>query len=317
MSIQKLMAVLLLASLLPLPALAADDLTGHAFPFAAYEKIDKQIVDADGSRIEVAFGPGELKLDRGKILDWIRVSARAIVTYYGRFPVKSLKLLVVARAGDKVMFGQAFGEDDAAIRVYLGTMADEKALKDDWILVHEMVHLAFPRLAERHNWLSEGLAVYVESIARVQSGDLSEEEIWSGFLRGIPRGLPQAGDRGLDNTPTWGRTYWGGALFCMLADIEIRKRTGNRMGLQQALRGVLAQTNFSAFWPIGKALEAGDEAIGGEELMRLYQRLKDTPEPTDLDALWSELGVAAQGRTVVLDPKAPAAAIRSAIVRRG
>jgi hypothetical protein len=52
------------------------------------------------------------------------------------------------------------------------------------------------------------------------------------------QGLPEVGDRGLDLTHTWGRTYWGGALFCLAADVEIRRRTGNTMGLQDALRAI-------------------------------------------------------------------------------
>jgi hypothetical protein len=64
--------------------------------------------------------------------------------------------------------------------------------------------------------------------------------VWRDLIEGLPHGLPRAGDRGLDFTPTWGRTYWGGAMYCLLADVEIRKRTGNRHGLQDALRGVLA-----------------------------------------------------------------------------
>ena len=44
----------------------------------------------------------------------------------------------------------------------------------------------------------------------------------------------QGGGFGLDNTHTWGRTYWGGAMFCLLADVEIRRRTHNRRGLQDA-----------------------------------------------------------------------------------
>jgi len=34
-----------------------------------------------------------------------------------------------------------------------------------------------------------------------------------------------------------GPHYWGGALFCLQADLEVRKRTGNAKGLQDALRG--------------------------------------------------------------------------------
>ena len=43
------------------------------------------------------------------------------------------------------------------------------------------------------------------------------------MVRDMPKGLPQAGDEGLDNTDTWGRKYWGGAMFCLFADVEIRK----------------------------------------------------------------------------------------------
>ena len=91
-------------------------------------------------------------------------------------------------------------------------------------MVHEMVHTALPDMDERYGWLSEGLAVYVEPIARVQAGDLTAEEIWQAMMRDMPKGLPQTGDQGLDNTDTWGRKYWGGAMFCLFADIEIRKR---------------------------------------------------------------------------------------------
>jgi hypothetical protein len=63
--------------------------------------------------------------------------------------------------------------------------------------------------------------------------------MWADLVRDMPKGLPEPGDQGLDNTHTWGRTYWGGALFCFLADIEIRKQTKNEKGLQDALRGIL------------------------------------------------------------------------------
>ena len=79
-------------------------------------------------------------------------------------------------------------------------------------------------LAMEHHWIEEGLATYVEPIARAQAGQFSVKLVWRDLVVGLPRGLPQPGDRGLDFTPTWGRTYWGGALFCLLADIEIRKR---------------------------------------------------------------------------------------------
>ena len=115
-----------------------------------------------------------------------------------------------------------------AITIAVGRASSASDFAEDWVLTHEMVHLAFPSVPEEHHWIEEGSATYVEPIARARTGDLSPEKVWGDLVDGLPKGLPQAGDRGLDFTPTWGRTYWGGALFCLLADIEIRKRTETR-----------------------------------------------------------------------------------------
>jgi hypothetical protein len=38
---------------------------------------------------------------------------------------------------------------------------------------------------------------------------VTAEQVWGDMLRDMPQGLPHAGDRGLDHTHTWGRTYGG------------------------------------------------------------------------------------------------------------
>jgi len=58
----------------------------------------------------------------------------------------------------------------------------------------------------RHHWIEEGLATYLEPVARAQGGQLDPRVVWSELAAGLPTGLPRAGDRGLDHTPTWGRT---------------------------------------------------------------------------------------------------------------
>lgn len=114
-------------------------------------------------------------------------------------------------------------------------------LASDWVLVvDEMIHLGFPSLERRHRWMEEGLATYLEPILRARGGLVPADELWNNFARMMPNGTPQKGDRGLDGTPTWGRIYWGGALFCFVADLEIRKATTNKKSLDDALRGILA-----------------------------------------------------------------------------
>jgi hypothetical protein len=80
-------------------------------------------------------------------------------------------------------------------------------------MTHELVHLAISSLPDEHHWLEEGLATYVEPIARSQDGQLPATNVWHGMLAGMPEGQPRRGDHGLDETHTWGRTYWGGAMF--------------------------------------------------------------------------------------------------------
>ncbi|HEY4037714.1 MAG TPA: hypothetical protein VGM15_02740, partial [Burkholderiaceae bacterium] len=185
-----------------------------------------------------------------------------------------------------------------------------------WKLTHEMVHLSIPSVPRNSHWLEEGIATYVEPIARAQRGELSDERIWADMLHGMPKGLPAPDDRGLDNTPTWGRTYWGGALFCLLAEVQIRKVTQNRKGLQDALRGVLdSGGSIRVDWSVERVLAAGDAATGTTSLIDLYHRLGDSPAPAgaELDALWQALGVRAEDRGVRLDDSAPLAASRRAI----
>ena len=286
-------------------------------PYEAFDKLVPQDLIVGSSKLHVAFAPGEFTLPKERVLAWLENSANAVAGYYGRFPVASARILIVPIEGRGVRGGQAFGYRGAAVRLLVGRASTQDDLVRDWKAVHEMAHLALPDLDEAHTWLSEGLAVYVESIARVQAGDLTAEKIWSEFVRDMPNGLPEPGDNGLNFTHTWGRTYWGGAIFCLLADIEFRRQTGNRQGLQDAMRGVIAAGgSLQIDWPIERVFAVADKAGGAPVLAKLYQSMRAAPEPQDLDALWRDLGIVVSGGSVTFDDKAPLAAIRRAITER-
>jgi hypothetical protein len=201
-------------------------------------------------------------------------------------------------------------------RVLLGSLATETFINDDWVMTHEMVHLAFPSVPREHHWIEEGIATYVEPIARVQIGDLHADKVWRDMVDGLPQGLPAPGDKGLDHTHTWGRTYWGGALFCLIADVEIHHRTSNKFGLQDALRAIARVGNLQQDWPLQRALKVGDDAVGVPVLEELYDRMKDAPVDPDLAKLWRDLGVRTSGDSVMLDRNAPLASVASSIMAR-
>jgi len=133
------------------------------------------------------------------------------------------------------------------------------------------------------------------------------------MVHDMPQGQPGPGDRGLDHTRNWGRTYWGGAVFCLLAGCAVPRADGNRRGLQHALRGILAAGgNVDTEWTMERTLSAGDDAAGVPVLRELYEQMKDAPVEVDLASLW-RLGVSVAEGTVAFQEDAPLAAVRRAI----
>jgi hypothetical protein len=266
------------------------------------------------ARIDVVIEGDTLRVPGKDILRWVQSAAESVAVYYGRFPVPQVLIQIAPFEGRGVRNGRTFGVHGGRITIRLGNETSPSDLASDWMLTHEMVHLAFPSVDETHHWIEEGVATYVEPIARIQAGHLKMEQMWLDLVRDMPQGLPQAGDRGLDHTHTWGRTYWGGALFCLLADVEIRRQTKNAKGLENALRGILdAGGDIRKEWNLEDALRTGDCAVGVSVLQPLYTKMKDKPVSVDLDSLWMQLGVRSDGASVHFDDSATLSAIRRAI----
>lgn len=265
--------------------------------------------------IEVHLPGHETALSREQILAWVKASAESVADYYGKFPVEKVRLDISARRGTGVRNGRTTGGQ--RIRIEVGADAREQELKDDWVLTHEMIHLAFPDLDAKYAWMYEGLATYVEPIARVRTGRMSVETMWKETLQGMPKGTPGPRDEGLDGTKSWGRTYWGGAFFWMKADLEIRARSGNKASLQTALRGILdAGGDGTKHWGVDDVIWKGDDATGTTVLRELYKEMGQAATKTDLPALWKDLGVELRGEELVVDDQAPRASLRRALTAK-
>jgi len=267
-----------------------------------------------GSRLVLSFAPTEFALSEQEIVDWVLRSARATATFFGRFPASRVHISLEGAGGAMVREGITHADPQAQIRLVIGRHTTRETLKRDTTMVHEMTHLAFPDLDDTHLWLHEGIASYVEIIASAQALEISPAAAWARLSEELPLGLPERGDHGLDGTTSEDRRYWGGSMFCLTADIEIRRRTANRFGLRDALRAILAAGGTLAnTWTVQRALGIGDRAVGVPVLGELYATWKDNPVAPDLDALWRELGVdKASGRVRLIDTT-PLAPIRRAI----
>jgi hypothetical protein len=274
-------------------------------------------LQVSGSTICVVIDDAILAKQQAVLRAWIDRSARIVADYYGMFPAPLVVIKLQGTDGSGVGGGRTTNDSGLMIQMRVGSEATSATLAADWVLVHEMVHLALPEVGRSHTWLAEGLATYVEGVARAQFGNRDIADVWAEDRHSMPMGLPRAGEGGMDQSPSWGRTYWGGALYCLQADVAIREQTANRVGLQTALRAILKETGGYGFdSDIADVLRIGDAATGTHVMYGLYQQIRATPQSPNLDLLWTLLGVPNDPKTEAFDDHAPLAAVRVAITAR-
>jgi hypothetical protein len=286
-------------------------------PQDIYDKV-KQSTDLRfvlaGGTINVAIEGKASPLDKHRIDMWIHRSAAAIAAYFGHFSVAHWDLLVTLNDSEHIGPATTWGHPSSVTHIALGRNVSDSALRDDWVMVHEMTHLALPTFPQRNAWFMEGNATYVEPIARAQAGQLTPQEVWRWAVEDMSKGQPRDGDEGLDHTHTWGRTYWGGAMYWLLAEIAIYKKSKGRFRLQDALRAINhASGGNTAFWSVEQAIHTGDAAVGNDAMASLYDALKDRPVVVDLQGALQQLGISEKDGVIRFDDGAPLAVLRRSV----
>jgi hypothetical protein len=255
--------------------------------------------------------PKPLAVSNDDVTEWVGRAATAITHFYGRYPVQHVDIYVYP-GGSGVNGGVEYVGQ--RINIHLGDDTTQSDLLSDWMITHEMFHLSQPDVDDDNNWMMEGMADYLEPVARVRIHQITPAKFWGDLVEGMPQGLPGAFDGGLDHTHTWGRTYWGGSMFWLLADIRVRQQTNNQKSVRDAARAVLdAGGDGSETWSLKKMLDAYDAATGTKVFNQLNEELGERPGKPDLDALWKSLGVVYRDGKVTFDDGAPLAAVRRGI----
>jgi hypothetical protein len=248
--------------------------------------------------------------------DWVRQSARAIATYFDGFSSTRTLIVGFPARGRGVQFGRVVPSGGVTMALRLGIDEQARDLYQAWVLIHEMIHTAMPYVVGRGAWFMEGMATYLEPIIRSRVGWKSEDDVWREWIDNMPRGIGALAESGLLSSSGRGATYWGGALFMLLSDIEMRRVSGNKMGLEDCLRAVLRNVgNTTARVTVEGMIEACDKATGGSTMADMARRYVYKATPLDLMALWRDLGVALVDGKIVYDDAAPLASVRKAIVR--
>src|SRR5438270_7048967 len=125
------------------------------------EPADTASLKIAGSTIDVTLPGDPMKLSRQELLGWVEGAANAVSTYYGRFPVPHLTLKIRGSNGSGIRHGVTYARDGGLILISVGRDAGVAETKDDWVLIHEMIHLAFPSMPDEQHWIEEGISTYV------------------------------------------------------------------------------------------------------------------------------------------------------------
>ena len=220
------------------------------------------------------------------------------------------------RSTDAIAFGETLYGGGATLSLLVGANAPGSAFAGEWVTVHEMSHLALPRVRRADAWFSEGLATYFQNVLRSRAEMLEEQEAWAEFVAGAARGRRGA-ERNrtslYDESAQMGarhafmRVYWSGAAIALLWDVALRRDHGRT--LDDALRHAAAE-----FPPSGEPVAAArvmarmDAWVGEPLFTRIAERWLAESAFPDVAPTLAWLGVSDP-----LDGSAPGADVRRAI----
>lgn len=303
MKIVKLVVVMLLTLLIVLSSCAP-----------AAPAMQRRVINMPGGKIEVNFDPDQFSLPEDVILKWVENSAQAITDYWNGFPVPLVRVTLRPSWSGGVSYGTTRQGYPPTITITVGRNVTERQLNNDWVMTHEMTHLGFPSINGDYAWIEEGMATYIEPLVRTRMGLMTPEQMWADLIDNMPQAINIYGSNGMEDASGFTQIYWGGALFWLLADVEMRQKSSNRRGLEQVVRGLLADGgDINANWEVSSLLGKSDKFANTPVFKNIYQRMTITPIKVDVEELWQQLGVKRQNNRVVFNDRAPLAHIRRAL----
>ncbi|MFM8979442.1 MAG: hypothetical protein ACKOSS_03135 [Planctomycetia bacterium] len=163
----------------------------------------------------------------------------------GRFPIPRAQVVVgpSGPSSDPVDFGHAYQSGGAAVVLDLASNARDGDLPLEWILVHELLHLAMPWIVGEDAWLGEGFVTYWQEVLRGRAGAFGAAGPWQALEEGFQRGLSQPSMRTLAEDSRdmharhlYYRVYWSGAALSLRMDVALQQETRGRTSLDDVLR---------------------------------------------------------------------------------
>ena len=279
-----------------------------------------------GTTLRIAVLRPRGSVDAEAISDWVRATANNVSLAYGRFPNPSPHILVVPVGRSSwdptspVPFGRVLRDGGETVELFIDESMPMERFYDDWTATHELSHLMLPYLRSSHRWISEGFAQYYQNVLLARAGQYDEQRAWQKLYEGFERGRNsrpelspnQAADRGIGAATM--KIYWSGAVIALLADVELRRRSGGSESLDKALDQLQrCCLPAASSWSGTQLFEALDEFVDDPVFMPLYRQHANKRGFPDYTPVFDQLGLEVENGRVKLRNDAELAGIRRAI----
>lgn len=287
---------------------------------AAIGVFDRQSFEVDGAGYDVVTLGGAATTDQAPVRRWLRSAARAQRQLFREPRGPRPLLLLVPEPGRRELFGYVVRGGGPTVTVLMPRDPADETLREDWTLVHELVHVGLPDVRREDAWFYEGVATYYTYLLRARVGLISEERAWANLFDGFARGAAHVtgntlehDSRRMHELSAYWRVYWAGAAFVTDAEIELGKR--NRSfddAMRELSRCCLEREHESAMHLLGHL----DEWLGESLLVPLGEaHLQRTGFP-DMQRFAEWFGVRTTGvDSCAFDEAARGAGMRHALSR--
>jgi len=298
----------------------------NARAMAAFGRFVNVRRELAGGELRIALLRPRGVIDSAAVIDWVHDAAGNVSLAYGRFPSPSPQIVVlpVGRNGwqsdSPVPFGRVLRDGGETVELFINEQRPIADFYDDWTATHEFSHLMLPFVRSDHRWISEGFAQYYQNVLLTRAGQYDEQRAWQKLYDGFERGRNSRPELSPNSAAQQGvgaatmKIYWSGAIIALMADVELRTRSGGRESLDR----VLSQLQLCCLpsvrsWSGTELFQKLDGIVEKPVFMPLYRKYADASGFPGSEAILESLGVTVRDGTVRLNDDAEFAGIRRAI----
>jgi predicted metalloprotease with PDZ domain len=274
-------------------------------------------IDAGGLKLSLVLGKRYWP-QRQMFKDLLVKQLQTYLKVFGSKPLAERYLIVINQGdtGDGGAFSGSFSQ-------YLRGDA-EMATRPIWgrVLAHELLHfwngLSLVPVDDREEWFKEGVTDYL-TISTMARNKLMDRDYVKQWLENLSRGQTVARraqgiqesvrDAAKDKHKNWLLVYGGGSIAGLALDVELRRVTKDKIGLEQLMQALYKDVALQGKRYQLDDIEAKAKELSGKDFSGFLTHLVQSKEMFDLAPSFAGIGLRLEQyllleHTLLNDPKA-------------